>query len=77
MIMHKVLHTRDDKDRFYVPRKEGGRGFPSIENRVAASVQGLKEYKKRDKKKFQRKPIRRNRIASVDYAEKETKQLII
>ena len=32
MTMHKALHPRDDVDRLYVSRKEGGRGFASIEN---------------------------------------------
>ena len=31
IIMHKALHSRDDVDRLYVSRKEGGRGFASIE----------------------------------------------
>ena len=38
MTRHKVLHSRDDVDRFYVSRKEGGRGLDSIENRVGASL---------------------------------------
>ena len=32
MTMHKALHARDDADRRYVPRKEGGRGLASIED---------------------------------------------
>ena len=27
MTMHKALHPRDDVDRLYVSRKEGGRGI--------------------------------------------------
>ena len=34
MTMHKALHPGDDVDRLYVSRKEGGRGFASIENSV-------------------------------------------
>ena len=34
MTMHKVLHPRDDVDRLYVSRKEGGRGLASIEDSV-------------------------------------------
>ena len=30
MTMHKALHPRDDVDRLYVSRKEGGRGLASI-----------------------------------------------
>ena len=37
--MHKALHLRDDTERLYVSRKEGGRGFASIENCVDASIQ--------------------------------------
>ena len=42
MIMHKALHTRNDVDRQYVSRKEGGRGLSSIEDTVDASIQRLK-----------------------------------
>ena len=34
MTMHKALHPRDDVDRQYVSRKEGGRGLASIEGSV-------------------------------------------
>ena len=34
MTMHKALHPRDDVDRLYVSRKEGGRGLASIEDTV-------------------------------------------
>ena len=30
MTMHKVIHPRDDVDRLYVSRKEGGGGLTSI-----------------------------------------------
>ena len=39
MTMHKALHPRDDIDRLYVSRKEGGRGLASIEDSVDASIQ--------------------------------------
>ena len=42
--MHKALHPRDDVDRQYVSRKEGGRGFASIEGSVDVSIQGLEDY---------------------------------
>ena len=38
MTMHKALHPKDDVDRLYVPRKEGGRGLASIEDSVDASI---------------------------------------
>ena len=44
MTMHKALHSRDDVDRLYVPKKEGGRRLASIENSVDASIQRLEVY---------------------------------
>ena len=44
MTMHKALHPRDDVDRLYVSRKEGGRGLASIEDTVDASIQRLEDY---------------------------------
>ena len=44
MNMHKVLHPRDDVHILYVSRKEGGRGFTSIENSFNVSIQRLKDY---------------------------------
>ena len=44
MTMHKALHPKDDADRLYVPRKEGGRGLASIENSVDTSIQRLEDY---------------------------------
>ena len=43
MTMNKALHPRDDVDRLYVSRKEGGRGLASIENSVDASIQQLED----------------------------------
>ena len=34
MNMHKALHPRDDVDRLYVTRKEGGSGLASIEDSI-------------------------------------------
>ena len=42
--MHKALHPRDDVDRLYVSRKEGGKGLASIEDSVDASIQWLEDY---------------------------------
>ena len=39
--MHKALHPRDDVDRLYVSRKEGGTGLASIEDE---STQRLEDY---------------------------------
>ena len=39
--MHKALHPRDDVDRLYVSRKEGGRGHTSIQDSVKVSTQRL------------------------------------
>ena len=44
MTMHKALHPRDDIDRQYVSRKEGGRGLARIEDSVDASIQWLEDY---------------------------------
>ena len=44
MTMHKVLHPRDDVDRLYVSRREGGRGLASIEDDVDTSIQRLEDY---------------------------------
>ena len=45
--MHKALHPRDDVDRLYVSKKDGGRGLASIENSVDASIQRQEDYIKR------------------------------
>ena len=47
MTMHKALHPRDDVDRLYVSRKEGGRGLASIEDTVDASIQRLEDYREK------------------------------
>ena len=44
MTRHKALHLRDDVDRLYVSRKEGGRGLASIEDSVDASIEWLEDY---------------------------------
>ena len=44
MTMHKALHPRDDINRLYVSRKEGGRGFDFIEDSVDASIKRLEDY---------------------------------
>ena len=44
MTIQKVVHPRDNVDRLYMLRKEGGRGLASIEDSVDASIQRLKDY---------------------------------
>ena len=44
MTKHKAIYPRDDVDRLYVSRKEGGRGLASIEDSVDASIQRLEDY---------------------------------
>ena len=44
MTMHKALHPRDDTDRLYVKRKEGGRGLISIEDCVQRAKVVLDRY---------------------------------
>ena len=38
MTMHEEFYPRNDVDRLYVSRKEGGRGLASIEDNVDASI---------------------------------------
>ena len=44
MTMPKALYPRDDVDRQYVSRKEGGRGLANIEDSVDESIQLLEDY---------------------------------
>ena len=48
--MHKALHPKDDMKR-YVPRKEIGWGHPNIEDMADASMRGLKDYTKKERRK--------------------------
>ena len=50
MTMHKALHLRDDVDRLYVSRKEGGRGLTSIEDSVDAPIHRLEDYIEKHKR---------------------------
>ena len=43
MTMHKALLRRNDVDRLYVPRKEGGRGLTSIKDNVDVSIKRLED----------------------------------
>ena len=42
--MHKALHPRDDVDRLYMSREEGGRELVNIEDSVDASIQRLEDF---------------------------------
>ena len=44
MTMHKALHPRDDIDRLYVSRREGGKVLARIEDSVDTSLLRLKDY---------------------------------
>ena len=44
MTIHKALHPRDNVDKLYVSRKEGGSGLASIEDSVDTSVLQLEDY---------------------------------
>ena len=44
MTMHKTLYPKDDVDRIYVSRKEGGKGPASTEDSVDASIHRLEDY---------------------------------
>ena len=64
MTMYKALYPRDDVDKLYVSRKEGGRGLVSIEDSVYASIQWLKTlYKTRRRTHYHiYQPLRSGRI---------------
>ena len=42
--MHKAFYPKDDVDRLYIGRKDGGRGLSSIDDCVEKSVLGLRAY---------------------------------
>ena len=42
--IYGALHLKSDVDRLYIPRKEGGRGFISIEDCVELAIRGLEVY---------------------------------
>ena len=46
LTMNKGLHPRVDVDRFYLPRKERGKGMMSVEEIVRLEECGLSEYVK-------------------------------
>ena len=48
LTMHHGFHPRDDVDRLYLPRTEGGRGLKAIEDTVKEEEIALKEYVSRN-----------------------------
>ena len=44
MTMHMALHPRDNVDRLYVSRKQGGRGLACSKDNADASIQRLEDY---------------------------------
>ena len=44
MTIHKALYPRDEVDRLYTSRREGGRGLAGIEDSVDVSIQRLEDY---------------------------------
>ena len=47
MTIHLALHPRDDVDRLYLPRKEGGRGLTSIQDSVDVLIRWLEDVIKK------------------------------
>ena len=52
MTMYEAFHSRDDIDRLYVPRKEGGRTFVCIKDSVDASIRKFEVDIKKIKEKL-------------------------
>ena len=50
--IYGALHPKSDVDRFYIPRKERGRGLISIENCVELAIRGLEVYVHGSEKKL-------------------------
>ena len=65
MTMNKALHPRDDVDRLYVSRKEGGKGLASIEDCIDASIQRLEDYIEKDERGLIT-PIRNDTENTID-----------
>ena len=50
MTMHNFLYSRDDVDRLYVLRKEGGRGLTNLEDSVNKQLKDQRKNKKLENK---------------------------
>ena len=46
--MHMTFHLRDEIDKLYTSKKEGGNGIASIVDWIDAIIQLLKEYTKKN-----------------------------
>ena len=46
MTMHNALHPTSNVDRFYIPRKEDGRGLQCVEETVKLNKLELENYEK-------------------------------
>ena len=44
MTLRKASQSKDEFDRQYVSRKEGGRGLASIKDSIDASIQRIEDY---------------------------------
>ena len=73
MTMLKALHPRDDVDRLYVPRKEGGRGLASIVDSVDTSLQRLEDYIEKHERGLIT-DIRNNTDNTIDNRMKKTRK---
>ena len=61
MTIHNTLHPRDDVDKMYESRKEGGGGFASIEDSIDASIQRLEDYIKSAEEDSHQKQYRQHK----------------
>ena len=52
MTMHNVIHPKSNVDRFYIPRKEGGRGLQCVEETVKLNKLGLENYEKESRERL-------------------------
>ena len=68
MTMNGALLPREDLDRLYMTRKEGGRGWMSVEDVVKVKEHSMSDYLKRAK-------INSDRV--LDFLEKKMKQELI
>ena len=71
--MHKALHPRDDVDRLYLSRNDGGRGLTCIEDSVDASIQRFKDYIEKNKRRLitTRKNIDNTKINRMTITKKQ------
>ena len=73
MTIHKALHPRDDVNRPYVPKKEGGTGLASIEDSVDTSLQRVEDYIEKQERGLIT-AIRNNTDNTIDYRTTKTRE---